>query len=166
LESSPSLPLPATALAIRLSMRRGGWRVPRDVALVKAVDTAAYVGLMIEAHDRGLSGKRGDWLIAHLDPHGTHILIPRRPGDVFFGPRQDGVWEYRSLLRMNNGETVVGNLRTHTERYDAVPSGLTRPEQMRLAALPIGRDRDVYLWRRDHLEGARDCPACEAVRSS
>jgi hypothetical protein len=135
--------------------------------LVKAVDTATYAALMIEAHDRGLSGgKRGDWLIAHLDPRGTHILMPRRPGDVFFGPKQEGVWEYRSLLRMNNGETVVGDLRIHTERYDGLPPGLTRREQVRLAALPTGRDRDVYLWRRDHLEHAPDCPACEAARAS
>src|SRR5436190_10097059 len=81
LESGPGLSLPATAPATRLSVRRGDWRVPHNVGQVKAVDTATYAALMTEAHDRGLSGgKRGDWLIAHLDPQGTHILMPRRPG--------------------------------------------------------------------------------------
>lgn len=36
-------------LTTRLSLRRGGLRMPRDVASVKAVDTLTFAGLEAEA---------------------------------------------------------------------------------------------------------------------
>ena len=147
--------------ATRLSLRRGGLRLPRDVASVKAVDTQTFARLETQAYERGLTGgKRTDWLITHLDPYGTHILLPKRPGDVFFGPKVDGVWEYRCLLRMLDGAVVVGSLRVERASVDAIPAGLTRREQVRLAALPRRHDRDVGLWGRDHKAAEPDCVSC------
>src|SRR5262249_11960048 len=117
--------------------------------------------LEIGGYERGLTGgKRPDWVIAHLDPQGTHIVLPKRPDDVFFGPKVDGVWEYRCLLRMLDGAIVVGSLRAERGSIDALPAGLTRGEQVRLAALPRGHDRDVYLWGRDHKADEPDCIPC------
>jgi hypothetical protein len=147
--------------ATRLSLGRGGLQMPRDVASVKAVDTQAFARLQTEGYERGLTGgKRIDWLVAHLDPQGTHIVLPKRPDDVFFGAKVAGVWEYRCLLRMLDGAIVVGSLRAECASVHAVPAGLTRREQARLAALPRGRDRDVYLWSRDHKAAEPDCLLC------
>lgn len=150
--------------AVRLSWRRGGIRIPREVTSVKAVNTQTFARLEGEAYERGLAGsKRPDWLIAHLALDATHILLPKRPDEVFFGPKVDGVWEYRCLLRMCDGAIVVASLRAERRSIDAVPAGLTRREQFRIAALPRGRDRDVYLWSRDHRAAESDCDACAAT---
>jgi hypothetical protein len=147
--------------ATRLSLHRGGLRLPRDVASVKAVDTQTFARLAAQAYERGLTGgKRTDWLITHLDPRGTHILLPKRPGDAFFGPKVDGVWEHRCLLRMLDGAIVVGSLRVERASVDAIPAGLTRREQVRFAALPRRHDRDVGLWGRDHKAAEPDCVSC------
>lgn len=153
-----------TQPATRLSLRRGGMQMPHDVASVKAVDTQTFARLATEAYERGLTGgKRADWLIAHLDPQGTHLVLPKRTDDVFFGAKVDGVWEYRCLLRMFDGAIVVGGLRTERASVDAVPAGLTRREQVRVAALPRGHDRGVYLWGRDHNATEPDCARCAST---
>jgi hypothetical protein len=153
-----------SAPATGLSLRRGGWRIPRDISSVKAIDTATAASLKTEAYEHGLSGgKCADWLIAHLDPLGTHVLVPKRSDDVFFGPKQDGVWEYRALLCMLDGAVVVGNLRATRDSTSAVPAGLSQRQQMRLAALPTGHDRDVYLWSRDHKSAEPDRPLCATL---
>lgn len=149
-----------TEPATHLSVRRGSWRVPWEPSSVKVIDTATYAALLTEEFEGGLSPKRPDLLIAHLDPDATHVLMPRRPDDNFFGPKQDGVWEYRALIRMYDGELIVDGLRARTERIRAVPAGVSQREQVRLASLPVGRDRDTYLWLRDHRVSRPDCPLC------
>ena len=66
---------------------------------------------------------------------------------------------YRRVESVNGG-IVVGSLRAECASIDALPAGLARSAQIRLAALPRGHDRDVYPWDavgRGHKAAEPDC---------
>jgi hypothetical protein len=86
-------------------------RMPRDVASVRAVARKRSPGWRPRVRARAERWQAHRLAIAHLDPQGARIVLPKRPGDVFFGPKVGGVWEYRCLLRMLDGAIEVGSLR-------------------------------------------------------
>lgn len=160
---APRWPPPATAPDMRPRMRRHGWRLPRDPGAFVSLDTTTLQTLVhaAEAFERP-GATRPDWLLAHLDPHGPHILWPSRTGEPLFqqqGP--DDLRQYRGLLRMADGALVVGHLRLRESTIATRPANLSIPRRWLLAATPSrARERDVYLWGRDHHATAPNCPQC------
>jgi hypothetical protein len=148
LVESPPWPPPAVPPAQRPRLAGRGWRIPRDPDAFIAVDTAKLQELVREAYALEPPGRKSpDWTLAHLHPDGRHILRPSRHGEpLFFPPGPDDLRQYRGLLHMADGATVVGHLRrarvqlrgaaSEPERGPAVPAGrgpIGQPRARRLS---------------------------------
>lgn len=145
-----------------LSLRPGGWRRPYDATSVRIVPTETLANLLTEEFARGLTSKRSDRLIAHLKPGATHTVIPNQPDDIFFGPRRQGIWEYRVLQQMEDGALIDGHLRAFRTTIAELPPSAAKLKRLYLAALPLGHARDTGLWFRDHQSADPNCPRCAA----
>ena len=140
---------PARAPAGRLPL-------PVEAGVLKALDTEAMCALHEEAERRRLGlGKGRAWLRAHLDPEGVHYLVPD-PADYYWPGNSDGRggtirwWQCTALVRMYDGEQVSGMVAVLPETFVALPSTLTRRQQVRLVHRARATERDTYLWGRDH----------------
>jgi hypothetical protein len=165
LEQAPRFPPPATAPDTRPSWRR--WQLPRAPSAFTAVDTETYVALVRHARE-GIQPdpKYGavreayiGWMLEHLDPDGSHILRPSRPGETMFGPEGRGdVTQYRALLMMCDGALIVDHPHLRTSDIRVLPTNLSLASRLALAAVPPRRrERDAYLWSRDHRADNPDC---------
>jgi hypothetical protein len=169
---TPPPPLPvhgkgpsSTTLRQRAEVLLGLWPVkapagrqplPAEAAVLKALDAAAVCALHEEA-DRlrlGLGGG-GRWLQAHLDPDGVHYLVPD-PANYYWPGEPDGQggtirwWQCTALLQMYDGDQVSSMVSVLPETFTALPSTLSRREQVRLVHLARATERDTGLWGRDH----------------
>lgn len=163
LVEAPRWPAPAAAPAMRPRLRRGGWQLPRHPNEFVKLDTATLRTLVLVADAVGPPGRaRSDWLLAHLHPDGPHIVRPSCPSEPLFLPEGPGdLRQYRALLRMLDGATVIGHLRLPASTVADLPAGLSIGQRWLLAATPSrSRDRDAYLWDRDHRATDPDCPHC------
>jgi hypothetical protein len=80
---------------------------------------------------------------------------------LFLPPGPDDLRQYRGLLRMRDGAIVVGHLRMRESSFGALPANLSRIDRYRLAATPPRRrERDVYLWGRNHDTTEPSCAEC------
>jgi hypothetical protein len=106
-------------------------------------------------------------LLAHLDPQARHIARPSHRGEPLFVPQGlADIRQYRCLLRMIDGATVVGRLRLRESRLTARPRNLSLVQRLKLAAAPRAHhERDTYLWSRDHRVSAPYCPTCASAPS-
>ncbi|MET8835137.1 hypothetical protein ABZV78_14645 [Micromonospora sp. NPDC004540] len=166
LVQNPSWPPPVTTPAQRPRLARRGWRIPRNPGGFVAVDTAKLGELVREAHALEPSGRKSpEWTIAHLRPEGQHILRPSRLGEPLFLPDGPGdLRQYRGLIQMRDGATVVDHLRIRESSFASLPAKLSPIDRWLLAAAPYGsRERDVYLWGRDHRSAEPDCSQCLAL---
>ena len=130
--------------------------LPAEATVLKALDTAAICVLYEEAERFRLGlGKGGPWLQAHLDPAGVHYLVPD-PANYYWPGNPDaqggtiGWWQSTALLRMCDGDQVSSVVAVLPETFTALPSTITRREQLRLVHLARATERDTYLWGRDH----------------
>lgn len=162
LDSTP-WPPPARAPATRPRLRRRGTRVPHTLSEYVAMDTATLRTLALEAAALEPPGrKRPEHTLAHLDPTGRHLLRASRPGEVLFLPAgPHDLRQYRGLLQMMDGATIVGHLRLRASSFASLPSNMTVAERLRLAAtVPQSHERDTHLWTRDHRASVPHCPLC------
>jgi hypothetical protein len=131
---------------------RGEQPLPRAARVLKALDTQEICALYEDAARLRLGlGKGGPWLAAHLDPSGTHYLVPD-PADYYW-PEPDGRirwWQCRALLRMVDGQQVSSMVVVLPERFSALPDNVPRREQLRLVHLIRATRYDSYLWGQDH----------------
>ncbi|MDL4821060.1 hypothetical protein [Actinomadura opuntiae] len=157
-------PAPLT-LRQRTSMLIGRWPVkapsghqplPSEAHVLKALDTDAVCALYEEPGQLQLGlGKGAPHLRTHLDPEGTHYLVPD-PASYYWPGNPDGRdgkirwWQCTALLRMYDGEQVTGMIAVLPETFTALPSNLPRREQLRLVHRARSTERDTYLWGRDH----------------
>jgi hypothetical protein len=158
---------PATAPAMGPRWTIHGWRFPRDPDAFVAVDTTALAGLTREADALEPPGRPSqEWLLAHLHPDARHIVRASTPNEPLFLPPGPGdLQQYRGLLRMRDLAIVVGHLRLRESSFSALPAKLSRIDRYRLAAVPLRtRERDVYLWGRDHKATEPDCPECATAK--
>ncbi|MGC3862338.1 hypothetical protein ACPSM1_19370 [Micromonospora chersina] len=165
LVQSPPWPPPATTPARRPRLARRGWRIPRDPGGFVAVDTATMRELVREAHALEPSGRKSpEWTLAHLQPEGRHILRSSRLGEPLFLPDGPGdLRQYRGLIQMRDGATVVDHLRIRESSFARLSANLSPMERWLLAAAPYGsRERDVSLWGRDHRSAEPGCSQCSA----
>lgn len=163
IESAP-WPPPPTPPALQPTLRRRGWQLPRDPAAFKALDTPTLRSVEREAQALEAStGKSLDWLLSHLHPDAQHILRRSRPGETQFRPNGPGdLVQYRAVVTMINGAVIVAHLRLRESSVAALPASLTRVRRYQLASLPPRRrERDAYLWDRDHRAADEYCPRCE-----
>lgn len=169
LMQSPPWPPPATTPAQRPRLARRSWRIPRDPNAFAALDTAKLQELVREAHTLEPPGRKSpEWTLAHLHPQGQHILRASRPGEPLFLPAgPDDLRQYRGLLQMRDGATVVGHLRLRESSFATLPPNLSPIKRRQLAAAPSdSHERDVYLWGRDHRATDPDCPQCTALTTA
>ena len=162
LDSAP-WPPPARTPAMRPRLRRRGARVPHTLSEYVALDTATLRSLTLEAAALEPSGrKRPEHTLAHLDPAGRHLVRASRPGEVLFLPAgPHDLHQYRGLLQMMDGATIVGHLRLRASSFASLPSNMTVAERLRLAAtVPQPHERDTHLWTRDHRATDPQCPLC------
>jgi hypothetical protein len=163
LELAEPWPPPATAPAMGPRWSRRGWRFPRDPDAFIAVHTTPLAGLLREADALEPPGRKSpEWLLAHLHPDALHIVRACSPTDLLFLPSGPGdLRQFRGLLRMRDGAIVVGHLRLRESSFGALPANLSRIDRYRLAATPPRRrERDVYLWGRNHDATEPDCAEC------
>ena len=163
--ASPPVPrgLPRLPVSRRATIMSGRWpvRTPRGeqplppaARVLKAVDTREICALCEEAGRLRLGlGKGGPWLPAHLDPSGTHYLVPD-PADYYW-PNPAGEipirwWQCRALLRMFDGQQVSSMVAVLPERFSALPDTVPRREQLRLVHRIRATRYDTYLWAQDH----------------
>ncbi|NJC13078.1 hypothetical protein F4558_002904 [Micromonospora profundi] len=160
-------PLPMT-LRQRVSVLLRRWPVrapagrqplPAEARALKALDTDAVCALYEEAGRLRLGlGAGGPWLRAHLDLDGVHYLVPD-PANYYWPGNRDSHggairwWQCTALLRMYDGDQVSSMIAVLPETFTALPSTLTRREQLRLVHLARVTQRDAYLWSRDHKAG-------------
>jgi hypothetical protein len=65
---------------------------------------------------------------------------------------------------MADDATVVGHVRLRATSVADLPVGLGVGVRLLLAATPTRpRDRDLYLWGRDHQATDPDCPQCVSL---
>lgn len=140
-------------------------RVPRTLREFVAVDTERLRALVLEAAALEPPGRKPPGhMLAHLDHAGPHLVRPSRPGEVrFLPPGPDDLCQYRYLLRMIDGATVVGHVRLRPSSFAALPTNLPVTERLLLAgSVPRPHERDVYLWARDHHAADPSCVLCAA----
>lgn len=130
--------------------------LPAEAAVLKALDTDAVCALHEEAGRLRLGlGKGGPWLEAHLDRDGVHYIVPD-PANYYWPGNRDGKggtirwWQCTALLRMYDGDQVSSMIAVIPETFTALPSTLSRREQLRLVHRARATARDTYLWGRDH----------------
>ncbi len=160
---APPWPGPAVPPAEGPRLRRRGWRFPRKPGAYATLDTETLRKLALEAAALEPPGRKSPgWLLAHLEPQARHVVRasqPREPLLLPHGPAD--LRQYRSLLRMQDGATVVGHLRLRESAFSALPRNLSFVQRLKLAAAPPTYNaRDAYLWSRDHRASAPDCPQC------
>jgi hypothetical protein len=163
LAESPPWPPPPRTPAQRPSLGRHGLRFPSDLGAFASVDTTTLQELAREAHALEPPGRKSpEWTLAHLHPHGHHIVRPSRRGEpLFLPPGPEDLRQYRGLLEMRDGATVVGHPRLRKSSFAALPANLSPVKRLQLAATPRRRhERDLYLWGRDHRAADPDCPDC------
>lgn len=168
LEESPPWPPPATPPAQRPNWGRRGWRFPLDFDSIVAVHTTTLCDLVRQAAALEPPGRKSpEWTLAHLHPHGQHVVRPKRRGEPeFLPPGPDDLRQYRGFVRMRDGATVVGHLRLRASAVAALPASLGLIRRLQLAATPRRRgERDTYLWSRDHRRAEPNCPECERLAS-
>lgn len=169
LAESPPWPPPATPPAQRPRLARRGWRFPRDPGAFVAVDTTKLQELVREANALEPPGRKSpERMLAHLHPHGHHVLRASRKGEpLFLPPGPDDLRQYRGLLQMRDGATVVGHLRLRASSFAALPANLSLVKRYQLAATPRrSHERDVYLWSRDHRTADPNCRECAQLTSA
>lgn len=132
--------------------------LPAAANVLKSLDTETVCALHDEAGRLRLGlGGGGPWLRAHLDPDGVHYLMPNPTSYYWPGTQlsdaEIGWWQCTALLRMRDGEQVSGMVAVLPETFTALPSTLSRRQQLRLAHRARSTERDDYLWGRDHKAG-------------
>ncbi|MFI6758823.1 hypothetical protein ACIBF5_06715 [Micromonospora sp. NPDC050417] len=163
LAQSAPWPPPSTPPALRPTLRWGGWQLPRNPTAFKALDTSTLRSLEREALalDKP-TGKNHEWRLSHLHPDANHILRPSRPDENLFRPNGPAdLVEYRAIVTMIDGAVIVDHFRLRESSFAALPANLTRTRRYQLASTPRRRrERDTYLWGRDHRASEETCPAC------
>jgi hypothetical protein len=136
--------------------------LPAAARVLKAVDTEQLVALHDEAEERRLGlGADGAVLREHLDPNGTHYLVPDPA--PYYWPGPDGMpwWQCRELLRMADGAQVTSMLAVLPERFAGLPDTLPKREQRRLVHVIRTTGDDLYNWGRDHNKRGEARPGCD-----
>jgi hypothetical protein len=138
---------------------RGEQPLPPAARVLKAVDTQELCALYDDRRRLRLGlGKGSPWLRAHLDPTGTHYLVPD-PADYYWPSPAGKVpagqipirgWQCSVLLRMVDGQQVKSMLSVLPERFSALPDNVPRREQLRLFHLIRATRYHTYLWGQDH----------------
>jgi hypothetical protein len=149
----------------RPRLGRGGMRIPRTAREFAAVGTERLRRLVLEGAALEPPGRKTpDNMLAHLDHVGPHLIRLSRPGEVQFLPPGPGdLQQYRCLLRMMDGATIVGHVRLRASSFAALRPNIPLLEGVLLAAsVPQSNERDVYLWTRDHRAADPQCSLCAA----
>ncbi|MGW9423894.1 hypothetical protein ACWGSU_21370 [Streptomyces koyangensis] len=129
--------------------------LPAEANVLKPLDTETICALHDEARRLRLGLGGGEpWLRAHLDRDGVHHLLPD-PAAYYWpgtpvGDTPIGWWQCTALLRMRDGEQVRTMVAVLPESFTALPSTLSRRQQLRLAHRARSTERDTYLWGREH----------------
>lgn len=151
---------PATLSAWRKTIARTGWwpvrsaigrsPLPASARVLKAVNTQEAVALHEEAHERRFGlGVDATWLRAHVDPRGTHYLVPD-PASYFWPDSDRPWWQCRVLLRMLDGRQVKTSVAVHPDSFRALPDTLPGYQQRCLVYLMRATRYDIGLWGQDH----------------
>lgn len=155
LKGIPDLPVWREAMAMtgRWPVRTpvGRRPLPQAARALKAVRFQDIVALHEEAARQRLGlGVDSHWLSAHLDPEGTHYLVPDPAAYYWPGPHNLRWWQCRELLRMVDDTQVTSSVAVLPERFAALPDTLSRRQQRRLVYIIRATRYDAHLWGLDH----------------
>lgn len=151
----------------RPRLARKGIRVPRGLREYAQVNTAILRRLLEDAEAHGSRSEMPPWpKLVHAAADGRHLLrVVRRGERTVIGTAPDGMAVYRCLLQMDDGRVAVTRFHLRPQTVAGAPRRMSLFRQLWLAAsVPQRRERDHYLWTREHQADSPECPVCAGVR--